>query len=193
MNQTKKNKIILFLLIIIILFGGGYLLWNIQNKSNNSAQEEPSNTEQISKESKNTYTDEKYGFRFVYPQGWRIGDNRIDYGTLQLFNYSAAQASGKGGFPGDGGMNKIEAAISANNAYGSSDDYPEKSRTTAEVTVAGQKATRTEVELAGGEKMIFYAVPLPKHPGKFFGVTIYGDPSNFHVLDEIIASIEWLQ
>ena len=162
------------------MFGIAYILWNVQNV--------PSYTPTSAK-SENIYTNTEYGFRFTYPQGWHLGDNNFERGTFQLFNYSESEASGSV-FPV--GTNKIEARISANNTYGTSDDYPQKTRTVTEVNIAGQKATRMEVELIGGEKILSYTISLPQNNGEFLAITIYGDSSNFYVLEELIADIEWL-
>ncbi|MCR4330266.1 MAG: hypothetical protein NUV49_00020 [Patescibacteria group bacterium] len=209
MDQVEMNKIS-FLLVIVLLIMGGYFAWDIWNNpkaevpstERTNVSQSPATT--INKDEytgkistndngKNSYINNRYNFKFTYPQEWRVGDNSLGYGTFQLFNYPESIANGKSSFSPDNGMNKIEAGISASGLYGSSDDYPEKTRTAKEIEIAGQTAIRTEVELAGGERILSYVIPLPIIPQKSLSITIYGDPSNFRVLDEIIASFEWVQ
>ena len=123
----------------------------------------------------------------------RVGDNHLGYGTFQLFKYANLLESRDDGFSGEGSINKIEAGISASNSYGTSTDYPEKERITKEVVVAGQPAIRFEVELSGGQKILSYSILLPTMIDKYLSIVIYGDSSNFHILDEIVKSIEWMR
>ena len=143
----------------------------------------------------NVYTNNKYGFRFTYPQGWRVGNNILGMpygGTLQLFNYADTEhgASSKGFTKGE---NKIEAAIvpsSAPSPYSSS-EYPASIKTT-QLVVAGEIAVRTDVELiVGGEKSRSYLLPLKNMSGQSLRITIGGDSSNFYVLDDLVKSIIW--
>ncbi len=172
------------------------LPWSVVENSPNTATTTPviisNKTErEIYKntDEKSIYVNQKYGIQFTYPQTWRVVDNILGRGIFQLFNYSEFGASGSVFAVG---TNKIEAVVGTNDMYGSSDDYPEKTRMVTEIEVVGQKTIRTEIELIGGEKILHYAVSLPKHSGKFFSVAIYGDPLNFYILDELIASIEWI-
>jgi hypothetical protein len=143
-----------------------------------------------STDGRHVYTSAKYGFQITYPQGWYVGDNHLGYGTLQLYNYDYQKAE-KEGFPPRDSVNKIEAGISTSNTYASSTDYPEKTRQTKQVTIAGQTANVDDVELVGGEKIRAYFIPLLTMPGKYLGINIYGNPTNFHILDEIMRSFEW--
>lgn len=137
------------------------------------------------------YTSKKYNFQLIYPQGWNVGDNHLGYGTFQLFNYDLSQALGKSFFPK--GHNKIEAVISTSDLDEISDIYSEKKRVEKEVVVAGQKATRVEVELLGGEKILIYIISLPTTSSQYLNISIYGDSSNFHVLDEMVESLVFLK
>lgn len=138
------------------------------------------------------YTNSKVGLKFVFPQGWHVGNDFLGYGSLQLFNYDETKAPGKGGFPSDEGINKIEAIVTDNSVSDSATpDYPEKSRKTTQANVAGQTATLEDIEFVSQGKIRTYYVPLSNTQGKFLSITIFGDPSNFQVLDEIVQSIEW--
>ena len=45
---------------------------------------------------------------FTYPKGWRVGDNHLEHGTFQLYNYDDSTSSGSVFAPG---QDKIEAGI----------------------------------------------------------------------------------
>lgn len=203
MNQTKKS--VTFLVLSALVIVAGYTIWNnnkFASQTNSSQPQEFSSTEKlineneyagvtsINKDRKYTYTSKRYNFKFTYPSGWWVSDNRLGYGTLQILNYDISKANGGSIFPK--GHNKIEATISSSNTYGISSDYPEKIRERREVIVAGQSGFRSEIELTGGEKILSYAIALPSNPNQYFSITIYGDPLNFYILDDLIKSIEWL-
>jgi len=139
----------------------------------------------------NVYTNNKYGFSFTFPQGWRVGDNHLGYGTFQIFNYPESQAMERGGFPTNSKMNKIEAGISDSSAYEISLIYPEATRTIKNVVISGQNSVRTEIELVGGEKILSYSIPLFSIDNQFLVISIYGDPSNFVVIDNLVKSINF--
>jgi hypothetical protein len=58
-----------------------------------------------------------------------------------------------------------------------------------DVEVTGSNCSRFEVELVGGEKILSYGIPLGETEGKYLNISIYGDPSNFSVLDTLVKSI----
>jgi len=188
----KKSHKIILLILVIALVVGGYFLLNTKGKkpSANSEPIEEINTKEQGNIITSVYTNEEYGFQFIYPEGWYIGDNNLGRGTLQLFNYQESEASVS--FFSQG-MNKIEAVVVADNPYESSSDYPDAIREITEVNVVGQKSSRVEIELTNLEKMIGYLIPLENHDGKYIAITIYGDPSNFYVLEEIVASLTLLK
>lgn len=138
------------------------------------------------------YTNEKVGVSFLFPQGWHLGNNLLGNGLLQLLNYDVGNYSGKG-FSPNGEINKIEAVIDTSNKYEQSSDYPAKSVKEQQVEIAGQKATRTDVELVGGEKERIYYIPMPSTPEKFLSIVIFGDISNFYMLDNLVKSIQWMK
>ncbi len=139
----------------------------------------------------NTYTSPKYGVRFSFPQSWSVVANRLgDYGTFLLRNYQyIPEQKGFGT-----GQNEIQIAIvNSGSPYAPVSDYPEKQRDVEEIVMKSQSGTRFSIELIGGEKSRGYLFSLPSIPGKFVSLVINGDPANFHVLDELIQSIEWTQ
>lgn len=199
--MTRARKII-FIVLITFIFVSGYMTWHkytMNQTSRSPSQELPSVIQSINKDEyigvisvnkngQNVYASEKYNLRFTYPQGWRVGDNHLGYGTFQLFNFRSELY--QKGF--QKGQNKIEAGIGSGNTYGTSSDYPEKTRVAKDVVVSGKLATRFEIELMGGEKILSYITALPNFSNKYLGITIYGDPLNFYVLDDLVKSIEWL-
>lgn len=200
--QNKRNTIVLILVVLLVSSVVWYFLLPTKKELANTTLPDKAVISQIpiideyvglisaTTDGQNIYTSNKYGIKFTYPQGWRVGDNHLGYGTFQLFNYDVSQAGGKSLFPK--GQNKIEASILSNNIYGTSTDYPEKGRVVKQVLVAGQVATRFDIELVGGEKILSYIVSLPSTSEKYFSINMYGDPLNFHILDEVVGSITWL-
>jgi hypothetical protein len=144
-----------------------------------------------STDGQNVYTNYKYKFRFEYPQGWFVGDNHLGYGSFQLFNYDASTPEG-GKSQGNNKYDKIEVGIGESEYYGTSDIYPEKNRTTEKIQIAGQAATRQLMTLQSGQEILAYAIPIQNLPGRFLTIAIYGDPSNFSVLDHIVSTINWI-
>jgi len=118
-----------------------------------------------------------------------MGNNDLGRGSLQFFNYDESKSS-KSVF--STGTNKIEAVVVTTSPYVPSSDYPEKTHSVTEVTIAGRKAYRVEVELVGGERMLGYLIPLQNTNGKSLAITIYGDPANFYVLGNLLNSFEWI-
>ena len=141
------------------------------------------------------YTSKKYNLQFTYPLGWNVGDNHLGYGTFQLLNYDVSKAPPKSFFPK--GYNKIEATISTSDLQDILQDisevYSENKKMRKEIIVAEQKATRIEIELLGGEKILFYVISLPTTSPQYLNMSIYGDSSNFHVLDEMVESLVFLK
>ena len=132
------------------------------------------------------YTSKEYGFHFLFSsKGWYIGDNCLGCGTFQLSNYDPATADGKDFGPAY--ASKIEMAIVHSNVNAASIDYPEIHRSENTVIVAGEKAKVFDIELLQG-KIRSYYIPLPKKPGLFLAMSIYGNDKNFHILDEIAKS-----
>lgn len=128
------------------------------------------------------YTTNKYKLSFSYPSSWIIGDNLIGYGTFQLFNYDPSQVIGGSVFKK--GMNKIEAVI-INDPSGF---FSERAEDIAEVKIAGKKAYKLKSEVG-----VHYTIEVPSHPGKYLGISIYGDPTNYSVLENLVQSIGWIE
>ena len=116
------------------------------------------------------------GVQFSVPGIWRVGDNRLGYGTFQIFNYSDAEAS-YGGWRT--GQNKIEMSLI---------DDPVSFATgeIKSVKIAGQNASRAECEEGN---CILYIVPLRSIPAKFITLTIYGDSNNYKILETVVATL----
>ena len=203
MNQIGGKQIILVSIAIVVIIAGGYFVWN---KINNQKTElffkeslssvplsvnidEYIGVISINENSQNVYTNNKYGFQFVYPKEWRVGDNHLGYGTFQIFNYDESEANGKSFF--SEGHNKIEVVITSNRTENTSPDYPEEKRITRSVIISGQPSTRYEIQLTGGQKIFSYIILLPTHSDKYLGLRMYGDPSNFYVLDDLVKSLKW--
>lgn len=141
-----------------------------------------------SNQNKNTYTNSAHGFSFSYPPDWHEGNNNRDE-FFQLYNYDLSKADGGSKWPS--GHNKIEAGITSNNTYGTSSDYPEANRTEAVVVISGREAKQIDVELTGGNQIRTYAVPLNNGTDKLLLMSIYGDPINFFVLDEVMKNLRF--
>ncbi|MDB5239373.1 MAG: hypothetical protein JWO00_708 [Candidatus Parcubacteria bacterium] len=136
------------------------------------------------------YTNKRLGLTFIYPKGWHMGSNALGLGSLQLFNYDESQYAGEN-FPLTENINKIEAAISATSTYGISQEISEKSRQHSTLIINGQNVTRDDVEFVSGQKIRIYYIPVPQNQDEYLSVIIYGNPSNFSVLDGIIKTVTW--
>ena len=138
-----------------------------------------------------TYTSTKYGFTFSYPKGWYVGDNHIGWGTFQLFDTSlATRGSGGGKVVGS----KIEAGIcSGLSGYTlDTNDYPGMTVNNTNMRIANQAAIRSDVHIADGLDARAYSVRFPNSENTFC-VTMYGPPSKFKVLDNLVESLEWIR
>ena len=132
------------------------------------------------------YTNNKYKLSFSFPSTWNIGDNRIDYGTFQLFNYPADLEA-----RWQEGMNKIEVVMI--------EEFKptlDPRATVTETTVAGVSAYRSEYREAHAEddfaSFVSYAFIVPSAPNEYLHVTISGSPENYPVLENLIKSFKWL-
>lgn len=136
------------------------------------------------------YLNKKYGFSFIFPSSWQIGDNHLGAGTFQIFNYTPLE--GKDSISGEN-TNKIEATIVYTREISLSDDYPSTQISTTTINIAGQDSLIIDYQLTGGQKIHSYNIPLPSAKDNFLMISIYGNESNFHVLDDIVKSIQWLK
>jgi hypothetical protein len=137
------------------------------------------------------YTDNKAGFKFRFPQGWHIGSGARGHGDFQLYNYDETLHV-KDRFAADARINKISGGIGSSSSF-VNDEYPEKARRVENVEINNQKAIREDIELIGGERFRLYFMPVPSEEDRFLSMSIAGDPTNFHVLDQIAQSLEWLR
>ena len=136
------------------------------------------------------YASNKIGLTFTFPTGWHLQDDALGpNGGLQIFNAIATEATGVKGIPIGG--DKIGVGISNSTSYDDTGDYPEISQTTTNIRVSGQSVIREDIELVTVGKIRTYYIPWPSHSGEFLSMTIFGDPSNFHIWDEIVQSIKW--
>ena len=107
--------------------------------------------------------------------------------------YDPETGSGKD-FSPDAKINKIEAVVGERKMFGEepSSDYPEKSRKTETVYIAGREAIKKNVTLTGGQQFRTYIIPVPSANGDYLmHITMYGNPDNFYILDNLIKTIEW--
>lgn len=136
----------------------------------------------------NVYTSKKYGLSFTYPKGWRIEQNNLGYGGVQIVNYDISTVGERRSF--SSGQNKIGMGISSNPTVGYTPDYPQEKHKSTQVKVAGADAMRTEVFLSKGVEFLNYIIPL--HPqGEYLTLSIFGDTSNFSILDKIAQSVKF--
>lgn len=197
----KSNKIIIIVGVVIFFVAAVFL----SKSKNNTPVPAPSSNVPTNIVKENSvgnisagiddqmlYSNEKIGLTFAFPKNWHVGNNALGAGSLQLLNYDTSNPPSKN-FTADGKINKIEVVIDMSNKYEQSSDYPAKSINEQQVEIAGQKATRTDVELARGEKERIYYIPIPLTPKKFLSIVIFGDTSNFYVLDDLVKSIQWMK
>jgi hypothetical protein len=195
--RNNKNQIELVLSVIFFMAIGfvWYLIFS-NKKEDTTISQIPVNIDEYigtissNVDGQNMYTSNKYNFQFIYPEEWRVGDNHLGYGTFQIFNYKESEATETSVF--QKGRNKVEIAITSNNTVDTSPEYPEMNRITKEIMVNGQPATRFEIEMTGGGKILSYKILIPTISNKYVSMSIYGDSSNFHILDEIVKSLIWI-
>lgn len=144
-----------------------------------------------------TYTSSKYGISFTFPGEWYVGDNHLGYGSFQLSNYDPNDPNLPAKDSMAPGYAKIEIVISDAAMSEPTSDYPEQSRNSQHVTVAGQSGIATEVTYAGGNKSVSYGIALPDGSGKYLFITAHAgndaptQASAFKTLDTIVKSITW--
>lgn len=144
----------------------------------------PEENAQVSQSATPTYVSNDYKFSFAYPETWHLGgdDLGVNGGVLQLFNFDREQSTGLEGAWATG-HNNIQVVVLNNFNNHFTDGI------TTEVVVAGQWAFFNQ-----GEEVKYnsYVIPLPSQPGKHLQVTIYGDPENYFILDELLKTMTWL-
>ena len=135
-----------------------------------------------------TYTSNKYKFRFSYPSTWRVGDNRIGYGSLQLLNFPEPKANDTRRVFGA----RIEMGIIDDSSSSVLRDF---SSVMTETKIAGQKAYYFKPKNPDESEepyFISYVIALPSQPGKYVIITLYSGSTNYPVLENLLKSIVWL-
>jgi len=136
------------------------------------------------------YVSERFGFSFTYPKDWYVETDRLDSGAtngsayVQMYNYDRSNLDDTPGW--GAGHNKIEFSISSN---GSGDVTGGTTNVGTTVELDGVSALR--VDTTGDGNWVTYSVPLRMGERKFLNMTIYGDRSNFYILDNIMATLKW--
>jgi len=147
----KNKKILLILIIILIILGFFYFTKYDKNNSEviilNDNQDGTKHLE--------TYSNEKYGFIFSYPQDWNAKAENSE--LIQLYNYSKIGDQTLS----ENVLNKVEVVIIEEKNYEESSDYPEENKSISDTVIGGQNAKKVEVELIGGEKINSYYVQIP--------------------------------
>lgn len=185
--MSTRNLVILIVVAIIVVWGVSIASKKDQNPIKINTGNQTTGTVSTTTDAQMVYENKNLGLQFNFPLGWHAGVNTLGdssgYGYLQLFNYDETKASGSV-FPE--GENKIEIAITDENTIATSSDYPEQSRKTNQVQIAGKTATQFDIILSGSQKYRAYIIPFQS---RFLRMVIYGDPANFYLLDNIVKSI----
>lgn len=139
----------------------------------------------------NLYINQKYGFSFIYPAGWRVENASNDF--LQLFNYPEKKPWEAGEIFGEG-ENKIEMNIGPRGNDDGPDDIWDnmmESKNISQVQIADENITQTDRKWVNGNESKNLLIPLPNNLETFISITMHGDPANLFVLDQIISSFRW--
>lgn len=188
--MNTKKLIIFVIVVAVIIWGLSLVSGKKDTQPITNTDDQTTGIVSTTTNAKMTYENKNLGITFNFPVGWHLGKNTLGdssgYGYLQLFNYDETQTSGGSVFAD--GTNKIEIVITNDNHIATSSDYVEQNRETTQVQVAGKTATRFDITLAGNQKYRTYMIPLKE---RFLSMTIYGDPNNFNILDEIIKSVSF--
>ena len=121
----------------------------------------------------------------------------LGYGTLEFFNYDTSTSSGS---VFGVGQNKIEAGVGVGSPnevvskiviQDQTSDYPIEKSSNRGIIIDGQPAIKNIVELIGGQKYVTYYILIRHLPNVSLGITIYGDPANSPILDQVVKSIRF--
>lgn len=140
----------------------------------------------------NTYTNKKYGFQLNYPMKYEVGDNQLGYdanGNKESGEFWISDPSR------DMNYGTISISILSSQEYTSMENDKETIKMKKQVLVLGQPTTVFDLEYRSNihtDRLLVYAILLPSFSNKYLRVQLYDDPSNFHILDEIVRSIIWL-
>ncbi len=189
-----KNKAILFILLcIVVITTAAFLYWDyagLHNEVQPEGNQIVPSIDQVSEISgkQKLYENKQLSLRFNFPDSWHLGSDTLSdtsrHGHLQLFNYDESSASSKSFLSS---QNKIEVTIADNYQITASSDYPKKSRIESAIPVIGGAATRTDITLVDGQSYRVIVIPMKSD---FLRMVIYGDPTNFGVLDLLLKSID---
>ncbi|MHB8651903.1 MAG: hypothetical protein ACYC8S_02095 [Minisyncoccota bacterium] len=165
-----------------------------------------------STEKLNLYTAKRYGLQFLYPKEWRVKDNFFGRlgnnspGQIIFSNYPESEEYSS--VPTEtNGKNSILIQTYSDNIYATSTGgYNDSKIVKKQVMIAGRPVTKFEIEgealtgvhgqvtyfgKGGIYHVLVYFIPIP-NSGNYLRFSIYGDPSNFHVLDEIVQSLVFI-
>jgi hypothetical protein len=183
MNTGISSKVVLVSIAVVAVLVGAYVYWAcLTDKAAKDASRAETGSERM-----RTYTSERYGLSFKYPESWRVGDDRLEEGTFQLKNYpeSAELPTDFARSPGE----KIEMHV------GRSDDpvsfFEGSGLDPTETVVAGQRAFTVTDEYGIPNPSISYAIEIPSHPDHYLTLSLSGDLSERDVLELILRSITW--
>lgn len=203
MNLQNKKRVLVFILIILCVTGIGFLLNALSKVSKRDTGKNifgsqilppgtPSNVETyrgiVTKGTKgyNTYTSKKYGIQFSFPEEWRGGSGYLGYGSVSLFNYPVSEEPDFA-LSGTDGKNHIQVSLGPEDSY---------AKIGEQITIAGQPASRlaksrTEPDFANGKDTLDYFISIPNSYNQL-NFTMYGDPLNFYILDEMVRTVTWI-
>jgi hypothetical protein len=189
-----NTKSIFFILTVVIIVVG----WVIISKQRQTPpqpinQYGATNTGTISTSTDNqlVYSNSSLGLAFNFPLGWHVGDNNLGHGSFQLFNYDETGAVSTSF---QKGMNKIELLIStASSSPSELGDYPKESIKSSKVTIGNTEALKQIISLndTSHQQIVSYYIPIPSKAGQYLVATMFGDSTNFGVLDILVSSIQW--
>ncbi|KKU82073.1 MAG: hypothetical protein UY07_C0004G0018 [Parcubacteria group bacterium GW2011_GWA1_47_8] len=141
----------------------------------------------------NLYTNKRYGFELNYPKEFTVGENILGSPvdgkeeSGQFWISSPTREAHNDGTISIQILHSKEYSVRGN----------EKIVTKKQTLVAGQHSYLYSINEyypgSSNYNFILYIVPIPTYPGKYLGVTLHNDPTNFSAIDKIIQSIVWLQ
>lgn len=188
MNKLQK-LILLFGLLIIVVLAWKLFYYTPQKNIIVQNVNEYAGTISTSTNDQLVYTNNKIGLTFTFPLGWHVGDNNLGVGSLQLLNYDETGLVPPGF---QKGMNKIEAVITSNtSSTPDTGDYPKETIKSTTVQMGKQNVVKevTNYNDSANQQFVTYYIPVPSQLGKYLTISIFGDPANFAVLDNLVASI----
>lgn len=151
---------------------------------------------------KHMFVDQQYGFQFTYPADWLITSdayNQASHGmAFQLSNFkhgdTALADSSKGQNIVYGTITYTtlsEILDNINNCHGDCDQNIFATST----TIAGQEAVVVRYKLKPDAPMTDYSISIASadFPKAVLNIGITGDPSNFHVLQDMLSTLQLIK